>query len=58
MQTKDFEIVVYWDKEHPRVLNITRYDICPWITANWVDSRPATPEEIEMYNNGICIYSI
>lgn len=51
-------IIAYWSKENPQVISLTEQSICPWLSANWVEKRPATPEEIEMYNNGKTIYLI
>ena len=51
-------IISWWHKEHPRAINIDTEENVPWITANWVEKRPALPEEIEMYNNGICTYKV
>lgn len=52
------EIIAYWHKEHPRAITIDKKDNVPWLTANWVEYRPAQKEEIEMYNKGICTYYI
>lgn len=49
-------IVAYWHVDHPDRIELIEDSICPWLTANWVEKRPALPEEIEMYNNGICTY--
>jgi len=51
-------IIAYWSKENPQVISLTEQSICPWLSADWEEKRPATPEEIEMYNNGKTIYSI
>lgn len=51
-------IIAWWDKEHPYLIDLTEDSILPWINANWLEKRPATEEEIEMYNNGIKFYRI
>lgn len=51
-------IIAWWHKEHPRRIELIEDDTLPWINANWIEYRPALPEEIEMYNNGIYSYKI
>ena len=51
-------IIAWWDKDYPRFIELIDDDILPWINANYVEKRPATKEELEMYNNGIRHYQI
>jgi len=51
-------LIAWWDKEHPELIDIIEDDILPWINANWVEKRPATQEEIEMYKKGKHFYKI
>lgn len=45
-------IISWWHKEHPRAINIDMEDNVPWLTANWVEKRQATPKEREIYEKG------
>lgn len=51
-------IIAWWDKEHPNLIDLIDEDALPWINANWIEKRPADKEELEMYNNGIRHYKI
>ena len=51
-------IIAWWDKDYPRFIELIDDDILPWINANYVEKRPATKEELEMYNKGIHHYII
>ena len=48
-------ITAYWHRKHPDVIDLTEEDTSGW---NWIESRPATPEEEKMYERGICAYMI
>ena len=51
-------IIAWWNVERPWRIEIIEDDILPWINANWIEKRPATKEEIEMYKKGIVTYSL
>lgn len=52
-------IVAWWHIDIPQGINLEEStDGLPWSTANWIEWRPATQEEIEMYNKGIHHYII
>ena len=51
-------IIAWWHKDNPRGIELIEDSILPWINANWVEKRPATQEELEMYNAGIHHYII
>lgn len=51
-------IIAWWDKEHPHLIDLIEDSILPWINANWLEKRPATKEELEMYKKGIRTYRI
>lgn len=55
---KDDSIIAYWHVDHPRAVSLDKYGNVPWLSANWVESRPATKEEQKMYNKGIFNYII
>ncbi len=57
-KTKLMKIIAYWHKEHPRAISLDLEENVPWLSANWVEHRPATQEEIDMYNKGIFNYFI
>lgn len=44
--------IEWWHIDHPRAVNIDHKDNVPWLGANWVEWRPAIPEEIELHNQG------
>lgn len=46
-------IIAWWHKDHPQCIDLIEEDILPWINANWIEKRPATEEEIKMYQSGI-----
>lgn len=51
-------IIAWWCKERPELIELVDEDILPWINANWIEKRPATPEELELYNKGIHHYKL
>ena len=43
-------IIAWWHKDIPQGKpEIIDSEILPWLSANWVEWRPATPEEIKEY---------
>lgn len=46
-------IIAWWHKDHPQCIDLIEEDILPWSSANWIEKRPATEEEIKMYQAGI-----
>jgi hypothetical protein len=52
------KIIAYWHKEHPRAIDLDLEENVPWLSANWVEYRPATQEEVEMYRKGVFNYFI
>lgn len=52
-------IVAWWHKDIPQGIDLEESkDGLPWSTANWIEWRPATPEEVAMYKKGIKHYII
>jgi len=45
-------IIAWWHIDHPRAVNIDDEENVPWLSANWVEWRPAQPEEIELHKQG------
>ena len=57
-QRKDnIMIIASWHKDIPQGIDLEESkDGLPWSTANWIEWRYATPEEVEMFNSGIHHY--
>lgn len=51
-------IIAYWHIDHPWSISLIEEELLPVRNANWIEERPATPEEIEMYKKGISDYKI
>ena len=51
-------IIAWWHKEHPWCIELIEEESLPFKNANWIDYRPATKEELEMYEKGIYVYWI
>lgn len=51
-------IIAWWTKEYPNSIDLIDEDALPWINANWIEKRPALPEEVEMYKKGTRHYYI
>jgi hypothetical protein len=45
-------IIAWWHIDHPRAINIDYIENIPWLSANWVEWRPAQPEEVELHKQG------
>lgn len=52
-------LISYNNKEKPAFVHIADYQAtAPILSSRNYDIRPAAPEEVEMYNNGIYCYKI
>lgn len=51
-------IIARWHVDHPWRIELIEEEILPWRNANWIETRPATREEIKMYERGIVTYTI
>lgn len=51
-------IIAYWHIAIPQGIDLDEKDNIPFLSANWLEWRPATQEEIDMYNKGIHHYLI
>lgn len=55
---EDIKVIAYWYKEDPTRIYLIEKGVISWISANYLETSPASPEEIEMFNNGIHSYKI